>query len=703
MNNGEQQHSPFVADPRVLVAATIVLAGSAAYLWRSNVPSDFVRTSFGSSTAAGAVATRGTDPGNGSHGNAGAKSIKGPRSKERRRRGKDPMKELLKNGRKSKGLQRLSRVEDDTPLPFPATLEQGQQQQPKRARDVSCSSSRSMASGHTFADSKSSHGCTDDEDGIFSSVSATTASTCATEISVNTSNGDTKVDVDETANDTTRVSQSVSSTFVSTSDSQSGAFSGMLSECQSDTSTSLPSSISDSTPTPSSFKASPQLLPLDPASPGSAHRPRSRGDGDGAPPTSASDTVYQTLPRLASTSRIPAHRTEKGGHTNAMSPSSTAASTSASPRPRDVVLNESSISCSGSSSRQVSSSRRATTPSSGTSTPPTVAVQTQIASLRGALEAARMREEKCKADNEVYAKELESLRWENAHWRRREVELQTQIHQLIHQVHSYGALFASMSAQTHVANGGSAASSNADAGPSAPYPVSCPPSSQPQSPVVHPMSQMISPFTMTPPFFPIPSPQGGYFPYPPFQSSPYMPPPPKQTPTQSQAAGHHPLSVLTMFGPPSNCSGKDASESGSVSPEKASPTSGNRGRPRARIDHGNTNNFAEDGDHGRQTDDTEISDLLTDAIFKRPESIRASSRKDESKHPGKGTAAIVEPLLIPVMSTPDSDSGDFVGDSTSPGVETDDEPTVAFKFPSLADTPANDVVTSPMVNERTDL
>jgi hypothetical protein len=52
-----------------------------------------------------------------------------------------------------------------------------------------------------------------------------------------------------------------------------------------------------------------------------------------------------------------------------------------------------------------------------------VSTQTQLASLRGALEAARLREEKHKAEMERYTKELEALKWENVNSRRGEVEV----------------------------------------------------------------------------------------------------------------------------------------------------------------------------------------------------------------------------------------------------------------------------------------
>jgi hypothetical protein len=54
-----------------------------------------------------------------------------------------------------------------------------------------------------------------------------------------------------------------------------------------------------------------------------------------------------------------------------------------------------------------------------------LSTQTQLASLRGALEAARLREEKHKAEMERYTKELEALRWENMNSKRGEVEVGT--------------------------------------------------------------------------------------------------------------------------------------------------------------------------------------------------------------------------------------------------------------------------------------
>ena len=50
-----------------------------------------------------------------------------------------------------------------------------------------------------------------------------------------------------------------------------------------------------------------------------------------------------------------------------------------------------------------------------------------MASLRGALEAFRMREEKTKADMDRVTKEIEALRWESVLWKRREVEVRFKV------------------------------------------------------------------------------------------------------------------------------------------------------------------------------------------------------------------------------------------------------------------------------------
>jgi hypothetical protein len=57
---------------------------------------------------------------------------------------------------------------------------------------------------------------------------------------------------------------------------------------------------------------------------------------------------------------------------------------------------------------------------------PALSIQTQLASMRGALEASRLREEKNKVEMEKYVKEIETMKWENANWRRAEIEVSKQ-------------------------------------------------------------------------------------------------------------------------------------------------------------------------------------------------------------------------------------------------------------------------------------
>ncbi|PPQ70427.1 hypothetical protein CVT24_013177 [Panaeolus cyanescens] len=87
-------------------------------------------------------------------------------------------------------------------------------------------------------------------------------------------------------------------------------------------------------------------------------------------------------------------------------------------------------------------------PSNGSSSGmPALSTQTQLASVRGALEASRLREEKNKAEIERVTKEMERLQWENANCKRGEMELRKQIAYLMHQVHSYASMFAAVSPQ----------------------------------------------------------------------------------------------------------------------------------------------------------------------------------------------------------------------------------------------------------------
>lgn len=78
-----------------------------------------------------------------------------------------------------------------------------------------------------------------------------------------------------------------------------------------------------------------------------------------------------------------------------------------------------------------------------------VSAQTQVASLRGALEASRLREQKQKDEVERVTKERDMLQWENGAWRRREAELQVQVQQMMHQMQTYAAYFQAVNQGQH--------------------------------------------------------------------------------------------------------------------------------------------------------------------------------------------------------------------------------------------------------------
>ncbi|KAK7037981.1 hypothetical protein R3P38DRAFT_2903752 [Favolaschia claudopus] len=339
-----------------------------------------------------------------------------------------------------------------------------------------------------------------------------------------------------------------------------------------------------------------------------------------------------------------------------------------------------------------------------------VAAQTQLASLRGALEAARLREEKTKGELERFAKDLEMMRWENGAWRRREVELQAQVNHLMHQLQAYAALFhAQAQAQSRHApqHNGSPRTGSPSTHSHPQSPASYPGSAQ--SPTGfpngypspgYPFAGLLSPLSPGQP-----QPQPYFTPYP-------MPPPPSMqlppAPQHQQPQSHQQQPTLySMLFPNAgsasgsgsgsgSASGKSGgrggggSAKGSVSGSSVGSGSGSpdlvgspapapgpslvdRGRRRTRIKtaearlgvsgpasegdmsdswvgvehehdgepplyeseygHERQDPEEDDGEYGSyeygyhyEEDDGGLSDVLADAIFKRPESIGVRSR-----------------------------------------------------------------------------
>ena len=191
MADSELDHpdgSSFPGDPRLLLAATVVVVGSAAYLWRANLAQ--VSSSY-LGRVAGAGAGQGVrgcaadgDAGFRAPPDAGSKpegagsvpddkGAKGARSKERRRRGKDPLKDLVKGGKKLKGLAALSIPGDDARS---ASTPPHLHEPPSSSHSIPPSAGPSprrngrLADAQAYIDSRPD-GVTDDEDAMCSSVS----------------------------------------------------------------------------------------------------------------------------------------------------------------------------------------------------------------------------------------------------------------------------------------------------------------------------------------------------------------------------------------------------------------------------------------------------------------------------------------------------------------------------------------------------
>nr|GAT51052.1 predicted protein [Mycena chlorophos] len=311
----------------------------------------------------------------------------------------------------------------------------------------------------------------------------------------------------------------------------------------------------------------------------------------------------------------------------------------------DLARNRAAASPSPSASGSAPASNASASGSSsaGLGTPPP---QTQLASLRGALEAARLREEKARAELERATRDADALRWENGAWRRREAELQSQVHHLMHQVQAYASLY--MQHPQHLQVPGSGGTSpNSPASPGfGPSPF-VPPS---PSGYVHP-----------PPMF---FPPMAFYGYPPGGPSPPQP----QHPPHPQQASLFSMLFPNKSGSRGSGSSTSASASASVSSSSGAdspdlPPLGqlmmDRGRQRTRvhtadgrldghrgesrpgweeegwIGGGEADEYPEydDNDTGSEekADDEdeggEFNEMLADAILKRPESIRVGSKK----------------------------------------------------------------------------
>jgi anthranilate synthase / indole-3-glycerol phosphate synthase / phosphoribosylanthranilate isomerase len=411
------------------------------------------------------------------------KDPKSPRSKERRRRGKDPLKELLKGGKKSKILSKslkLAEVDSNgvgSSNTLPAVQESTHS---RRSRELSLtSSSRSLSTASTSncrtpsppsqwagplpSLKQGTHENHDPRAFSISDASNSLPTSSQNQPVPDSHSSDHSLHPDRL---THAQSPDLPNSCISTSSSTSHS-SSMFSSDLDMTSTS---SLSDKTPTLETEDpsySSPRNVISTSATLPSVRKDLGPWDLDSAPSSSTSDNTLRKPPRFRSKSRgsgrPPASPTTPGFNVTSASdseptalPSSATAGlhdddshpltfptlnsasgppTNASNRITNYVTsngngNGTSVSSSGNShsngttSKRAPTPRRPTTPLSGTNTPPnSLSAQTQLASLRGALEAARLREEKSKAEIERCSKDLEMMRWENTTWRRREMEV----------------------------------------------------------------------------------------------------------------------------------------------------------------------------------------------------------------------------------------------------------------------------------------
>ncbi|KAG1765541.1 hypothetical protein EDD22DRAFT_880405 [Suillus occidentalis] len=242
-----------------------------------------------------------------------------------------------------------------------------------------------------------------------------------------------------------------------------------------------------------------------------------------------------------------------------------------------------------------------------------LSVQTQLASMRGALEAARLREEKTRAEADRVGKENEELKWrwneDTMAWRRREGELQAQVHHLMQQLQAAYSVLATLQSQAQAQSPLTSYSS----------PTSPSPRLQPHSPSISHTG--LSPnFSHNPPAHVQALLASSYHAYPGF-------------PGTYGGAGMSPLfSGLRMAMSPGS-SARHSGGKGQYTPDTASSagSSPSRGRRRRR-------NSASSSAQDNNSEDMSISEaeenpediwpnsILADAILKRPESLRVPSR-----------------------------------------------------------------------------
>ncbi|KAF7419383.1 hypothetical protein PC9H_001972 [Pleurotus ostreatus] len=606
-----------------------------------------------------------------------SRDSKTPRTKERRRRGKDPVKEIMKGSKKgNKLLLKLSQAAGDTSVPSSTASDiefaddlTATSSTPGRSRDASVAKSRSTTSSRS-ASTTSSHRsatiaitpqrCTVSGDTLDDGPHTFQQSnfepiTRLHAISTDPLPGDSPVP--ESAATPTPPSAFAATTPRATVPSTNGDAPEPDQALQ--TSPSAPSVDSTAHHKPPRFSkqsASPLLEPM--FASGSSFEP----SPSCSPPSSLSSvSLTSSSVSNAEDDGVPLSFPTLNSTNSFCQPSSPSPKVSALGPTEHIhgkggtgpgnlnneLLVGNSIGSAGHSRnpRHGHTPHRTPTPSSqsGNNTPPpSLSAQTQIASLRGALEAARLREDKMRLEMEKRTKDLDALRWESVTWRQREAEFQNQILHLTHHLQAYTALYASMSPQGHPPpplppghhlqlpnmNGKSPHLRMSNTPSPAPSPTRLNVAPHVQGNIM--LSPMPSPLSQ--------STHSHMFPYP-AMSSPPTPGHPNQPPPSAPPSSSL-FSVLFPYaGNQPNAAGGPSrsgrSSVGSMSPDLGAPGSPsqsayNRGRQRARFWQGSEiDDWIEAGGQSQQREaegraEEELNTVLADAILKRPDSIRRS-------------------------------------------------------------------------------
>ncbi|KAL0064545.1 hypothetical protein AAF712_008490 [Marasmius tenuissimus] len=364
------------------------------------------------------------------------------RRKDRRRRGRDPMKELLKGGKKAKELNKLIDTISLDPLMSSQSQEETSRSRSRLVIEPRSTSNIRDASISSFVSTSSRTDEDHDHEGhIPRPVNEERSSSSTIHFSAVATSNDSKTAGTIPSGDS-RPSLSFSpvtstdSSHLSAHKRDYESISGPRTRSQEHASVTnkLPS-LKPSHSLPPSSSSDP------PKSPGEGSLVLLRGQNSPNPQLSTAGSHGHTNNTDTITASVPDSivMPKPEGDTSGKSLSATADSGVKRGRKRNKspvgVPVETSASYTLPSGAQLPPAPNTPTVDGQAQSP--LSTQTQLASLRGALEAARLREEKTRV-------EIEALRWEVEMARRKESDYHAYTNHLTHQLHSYASYVMSM-------------------------------------------------------------------------------------------------------------------------------------------------------------------------------------------------------------------------------------------------------------------